>query len=61
MSVSSRGKYKTKQRELIFKFLVDNKNRHVTVDEIIEYTRKVDSPVGKTTAYRYMDELEQRV
>ena len=60
MSVSSRGKYKTKQRELIFKFLVDNKNRHVTVDEIIEYTRKVDSPVGKTTAYRYMDELEQK-
>lgn len=59
MNINNRGKYKTKQKELIFKFLVDNKNRHVTVDEIIEYTRKVDSPVGKTTAYRYMDELEQ--
>ncbi|MDY2737157.1 Fur family transcriptional regulator [Intestinibacter sp.] len=60
MNISNRGKYKTKQRELILEFLVNNKNRHVTVDEIIEYTRKVHSPVGKTTAYRYMDELEQK-
>ena len=58
--MNNRGKYRTKQRELIFEFLVDNKNRHVIVDEIIEYTKKLGSPVGKTTAYRYIDELEQR-
>ena len=36
---NNRGKYKTKQRELILDYLVDNKDRHVTVDEIIDYTK----------------------
>ena len=57
---NNRGKYKTKQRELILDYLVDNKDRHVTVDEIIDYTKESGSPVGKTTAYRYIDELEQK-
>lgn len=60
MNSNNRGKYKTKQRELILDYLVDNKNRHVTVDEIIDYTKQSGSPVGKTTAYRYIDELEQK-
>ncbi|MFQ7521396.1 MAG: Fur family transcriptional regulator [Clostridium sp.] len=60
MNNNNRGKYKTKQRELILDYLVDNKDRHVTVDEIIDYTKESGSPVGKTTAYRYIDELEQK-
>ena len=60
LNSNNRGKYKTKQRELILDYLVDNKNRHVTVDEIIDYTKQSGSPVGKTTAYRYIDELEQK-
>ena len=44
---NNRGKYKTKQRELILDYLVDNKDRHVTVDEIIDYTKEYgDTPVG---------------
>lgn len=59
MHISARGKYKTRQRQLIFDFLVNNKDRHVNIDEIIEYTKSSGSPVGKTTAYRYIDELER--
>lgn len=60
MNSNSRGKYKTKQREIILEYLMNNKNKHVTIDEIIDYTKQVESPVGKTTAYRYIDELEQK-
>ncbi len=60
MIENSKRNYKTKQRELIYKFLINNKNRHVTVEEIIDYTKTTDSPVGKTTAYRYIDELERK-
>ena len=60
MNSNSRGKYRTKQREVILNYLIKNKNRHVTVDEIIDHTKEMGSPVGKTTAYRYIDELEQK-
>ena len=60
MNSNSRGKYRTKQREVILNYLIENKNRHVTVDEIIDHTKEMGSPVGKTTAYRYIDELEQK-
>ena len=41
MNSNSRGKYRTKQREVILNYLIENKNRHVTVDEIIDHTKAV--------------------
>lgn len=60
MVENDKKNYKTKQRELIYEFLVRNKNRHVTVEEIINYTKTTDLKVGKTTVYRYIDELEKK-
>ena len=53
---ASKG-YKTKQREIILKFLIENKERHVTVDEIVFDLREQGISVGKTTVYRYIDKL----
>ncbi len=49
--------YKTKQREMILKCLVDNCSKHLTADNIMEYLRANGSAVGKTTVYRYLDKL----
>ena len=49
--------YKTKQKDLIMDCLVQNKDRHVTAEEIIAALTAGKTPVGKTTVYRYLDRL----
>ena len=49
--------YKTKQRDQILDCLIQNKNRHVTADEILLCLNKEKTLVGKTTVYRYLDKL----
>lgn len=51
--------YRTKQRVNILKYLKENNANHVTADEIIEYFKKIDNPIGKSTVYRYLDNLVQ--
>lgn len=53
---NSKG-YKTKQRELILKYLIENKDRHVIADDIAEHLRYQGNSVGKSTVYRYLDKL----
>ena len=50
-------KYKTKQRDLILNYLIQNQDKHVTADNIIEYLKENNTPVGKSTVYRYLDAL----
>ena len=52
-----RGKYNTKQREKILKYLKDNQNRNTTAEEIIEYFNKSNEKIGKATVYRYLNNL----
>ncbi|MEM1483245.1 Fur family transcriptional regulator [Oscillospiraceae bacterium PP1C4] len=52
--------YKTRQRELILDFLTANKERHLSVDEMMDYLRGQKSPVGKSTIYRYLDRLVEQ-
>lgn len=52
--------YKTRQRELILDFLTANKNRHLSVDDVVNYLRDQHSPVGKSTVYRYLDRLVEQ-
>ena len=52
--------YKTKQRELILNFLKNNQNKHICVDDIIDNLKSQGDPVGKSTAYRYMDKLVEQ-
>lgn len=50
-------KYKTKQRESIIAYLKDNKEKHVTAEEIMEYFKSLCTPIGKSTVYRCLDSL----
>ena len=44
----------TKQKEEVIKFLKNNKNRHVTINEIEE---SLSGKVGQTTIYRIINSL----
>ena len=50
-------KYKTKQRENILNYLKQNKQNHITADQIIEHFKSTGTPIGKSTVYRYLDNL----
>lgn len=49
--------YNTKQRELILGFLTEKAQKHVSVDEIIEYLSSQQASVSKSTIYRQLDKL----
>ena len=51
--------YKTKQRETVENCLKNNKNRHLTADEITEILRSAGQDVGRTTVYRTLEKLIQ--
>lgn len=51
--------YKTKQRSNILNYLKENKEKHITAEEIILYFKKIGTPIGKSTIYRYLDNLVQ--
>ncbi|MBQ2676660.1 MAG: transcriptional repressor [Clostridia bacterium] len=52
-------KYNTKQREIIFDYLKQNRHSHVTAEDIFEHLKKEGRAVGKSTVYRYLDSLTQ--
>lgn len=49
--------YNTRQRSQVLSCLVNNKAKHMTVDEIAEWLKKNDILVGKTTVYRTLEKL----
>lgn len=49
--------YKTKQRQAILDFLIENKDSHVTVSQISDYLERKGTHVGVTTIYRHLDKL----
>lgn len=49
--------YKTKQRDSILNLLTNNKDEHLTADEVYERLKMLGSCVGKSTVYRYLDRL----
>lgn len=53
-------KYNTKQRELILKYLCGQEGKHIKVEDILEYLKNNDTPVGKSTVYRYLDSLVEQ-
>lgn len=52
--------YNTRQRELILEYLRINKDGHVTANQIIQYLKENNTPVGKSTVYRYLDLLLEK-
>lgn len=49
--------YKTKQRDIILKYLQENSDTHINADELAEHLKSSGNPVGKSTIYRYLDRL----
>lgn len=49
--------YKTKQRESIWNFLQQNKDRHVGADDVVDYLKSQGNAVGKSTVYRFLEKL----
>ena len=53
------AKYKTGQRKVIEEYLINNKDKFVNSDEILEYMKKNNQGVGLTTIYRFLKLLEE--
>ncbi len=55
--MNSGSGYKTKQRQAILDYLIQNKEKHVTVSKISDYLESDGNHVGVTTIYRHLDKL----
>ncbi len=49
--------YKTKQKELILNFFLENKHLHLTAAEIIRHINNNGENIGAATVYRCLDKL----
>lgn len=49
--------YNTRQSQEILSFLQNNKNKHMTAEEVFEGMRTLGSSVGRTTVYRHLERL----
>lgn len=52
--------YKTKQREAIFCYIEQQKDRYVTAAELLEYFKSGGISIGLTTIYRHLDRLVEK-
>ena len=53
----ARVKYNTKQKQIIYDFLLLNSDKLLTCDEISDSLKLLGTPVGKATLYRFLDSL----
>ncbi len=49
--------YNTRQKQIIYDFLLKNKDVMLTCDEISDMLKESGTPVGKATLYRFLDAL----
>ena len=49
--------YKTRQKEIILNLFLQNKDKHLTAADIVEFINKSDENIGTATVYRYLDRL----
>lgn len=57
--MTNRAEYKTKQQEKIKKYLSENSNKHLTVQDIHEHFNVAGESIGTATIYRCLDRLVQ--
>ena len=55
-----RGEYSTRQRRDVLKYLTDNAMRHYTLDELSQALREDGITAGKTTVYRFLEQLSEQ-
>ena len=49
--------YKTKQKELILNFFIENKDKHLTAAQVVRHLNTRDENVSTTTVYRCLEKL----
>lgn len=49
--------YRTKQGQLVLDCFLNNKGKHLTIEDICVYLREMGTPVGTTTVYRQVQKL----
>ena len=57
--MAERGRYKTKQQEIILDCLKKQKLRFITVDQFMKYLAEENVTVGYTTVYRSLERLAE--
>ncbi|MCR4939735.1 MAG: transcriptional repressor [Treponemataceae bacterium] len=55
--MSSRSKYKTKQRETLIAYLESMPGTHITASDVCEYFKEKGQPIGLSTVYRQLESL----
>lgn len=55
--MSSRSKYKTKQREILVEYLRSVEGKHITASDVCSYFREQGSTIGQSTVYRQLESL----
>lgn len=55
--MAERGKYKTKQYDLLLAYLKTIPGRHVTVSGIHDHFKELGTSIGTTTIYRQLDRM----
>lgn len=55
--MAERGRYKTKQQEIILECLERQKSRFLTIEQFMDCLRKEGFSVGQTTVYRGLERL----
>ena len=53
-------KYNTKQKEKLLLYLIENKNKYLSADDIQKYVKKEKLEIGLTTIYRFLNLLEKQ-
>ena len=51
------AKYRTKQREIMMRYLEGKPGVHVTAGDVCEYFKEQGAPIGQSTVYRQMEKL----
>ena len=57
IDVTSRSKYKTKQRQILLDYLATVPGVHITAGDVCEYFRQQGTPIGQSTVYRHLESL----
>lgn len=57
--MAERGRYKTKQQEVLLECLKKQTSRFLTVDQIMNCLAEAQVAVGYTTVYRFLERLAQ--
>ena len=55
--MNSRTKYRTKQREILLRYLESVAGVHITAGDVCEYFRAQGAPIGQSTIYRQLESL----